>query len=484
MMGSKRHLSRRTFLRGAGTVAIGLPFLEEMVRGRVAAAGGDPPPPDRLITLFFGLGLDPDWQKDFSGALEPLEPFASKMARCSVNVRQGSAGGAHCNTSAVIFVGEEQESVNVAGGPSIDQYLRREIDPAAAVLVSGLWWRRGACDAQALRVFNPDGSPRTPIKRPSEVFDRVFGSVEPPPMDPDPGMSDPEAEAARRAARIRRSVLDTVVEQYRHYRGDRSPLGAASKLKIEQHLTSIREIETQLAPADEIIDDGSVDDGGPGGGGGGDVDTCELPSRPTDPDIADYDRFTYGTGSRAPEIAYTDVERVFHLHADLYALALRCDLVRYGNLMFESAGGHTNLSGTYRALGRSTSFPGDSQHDSYFHRNQKGDAELYQHFALSNLAYFLDLLDDPAHAESNGKTVLENSTVVIGTEYGWNHSKEHVFHAVVGGGGRFKAGDFTSREMNAIDLYNAILEGYGVADPGIGTASRVESEGDGSVILA
>jgi hypothetical protein len=41
---------------------------------------------------------------------------------------------------------------------------------------------------------------------------------------------------------------------------------------------------------------------------------------------------------------------------------MRCDLVRYGNLLFESAGGHTNLEGAYSALGASTLFRGSSQH--------------------------------------------------------------------------------------------------------------------------
>ena len=165
-------------------------------------------------------------------------------------------------------------------------------------------------------------------------------------------------------------------------------------------------------------------------------------------------------------------------------MALRCDLARYGNLMFESAGGHTNLSGTYRAMGASTDFPGDSQHDTYFHGNQRDHARLYQHFAQANLAYFLSQLDDPAHLEANGRSVLDNSTVVIGTEYGWNHDKTDVFHAVVGGGGLYRSGSFVDRRMNGIDLYNAILAGHGV-DARIGTRSGVASEGDArSVLLA
>jgi hypothetical protein len=464
-------LDRRTLLRGAGTVAIGLPFLEEMMArpARAQAAGA----PDRVVTAFFGLGLDPSWQHDFDGPLEPYRTFRDHMACFSVNVGQGSAGGAHCNTSTVIFVGEAQDSVNIAGGPSIDQLIRNAIDPMATTLVSGLWWRRGACDAQAQRVYSPDGSPRPPLKRPSEVFDRVFGHLGGP--APDPG-ADPDVEAQRRELRLKRSVLDSVLGGYRRLTGRSSPLGAASKQKLELHLQSIREIETQLAPADDVIDDGGDD-------GPTEPLACEAPAEPADPDIADYDRFTYGTGNQAPEIAWQDFQRVYRLHADLWAVALRCDLVRYGNLMFESAGGHTNFTGTYSALGDSTTFPGSSQHDSYFHGNQPQNAKLYQHFAQTNLAYFLEQLNDPNYLESNGKTVLENATVVIGTEYGWNHSKRNVFHAVVGGAGRFNAGFFTDREMNCVDLYNAIAQGFGV-DARIGQRSGVDSEGDASVLLA
>ncbi len=465
----KRRLSRRTFLRGTSSIAIALPFLAEMAPSRSVAQAEVP---TRLVTAFFGLGLDPSWQNDFSGPLEPLAPFRDKMAAFSVDLVQGNVGGAHCNTSTVVFVGERQRSVNRAGGASIDQLLRAEVDPSAPTLASGLWWRRGACDAQALRVFGLDGNGRPPVKRPSEVFDRVFGSYRPPPSstEPPPPADSPE----RRARRIERSVLDTVLGQYRSLTGDRSYLGAESKLKLTQHLNSIREIELSLAPADDVIDMG--DPMPPMGA------TCDVPDVPRDPSIADYDRFTYGTGDGAPRIDWQDVQMVFGLHAQLYAMALRCDLVRYGNLMFESAGGHTNLGGTYRAMGESTDFPGNSQHDSYFHGNQPREARLYQHFALSSVAAFLEALDDDDFREANGATVLENATIVLGTEYGWNHNKTDVFHAVFGGGERFQRGFFTDRRMNGIDLYNAILRGHGI-EAGIGSASGIASGGDGNVLL-
>lgn len=288
-----------------------------------------------------------------------------------------------------------------------------------------------------------------------------------------------DTAAAARRRRIQRSILDTVIGEYQHLTGEASFLGAASKRKLDLHLQSIREIERELAPADDVIDGGS--------GANAPIQTCAAPPAPADPDIpdqnaggnpVDYDKFTYGTGDGAPKVQIADVERVFHLHAELYALALRCDLVRYGNLMFESAGGHTNLEGTYSAMGQSTTFPGTSQHDEYFHGNKLEEARLYQHFAQSNLAYFIGLLDDAEYLEQNGKTLLDNTSVVIGTEYGWNHDKNGAFHAVIGGG-RFKPGNYTSQRLNCIDLYNAILLAHGLPAT-VGSATDVESEGDAS----
>ena len=58
-----RVLSRRTLLRGAGTVVIGLPFLEEMRVRSVYAAPGQAPV--RAIDIFFGEGMPNHVQEDF-----------------------------------------------------------------------------------------------------------------------------------------------------------------------------------------------------------------------------------------------------------------------------------------------------------------------------------------------------------------------------------------------------------------------------------
>ena len=55
--------------------------------------------------------------------------------------------------------------------------------------------------------------------------------------------------------------------------------------------------------------------------------------------------------------------------------------------------------------------------------------------------------------KANGKTVLDNTLVVIGTEYGLDHGLSGVFHALAGGHGHFKSG-FFSQPANVVDFYD------------------------------
>ncbi|MEM9194278.1 MAG: hypothetical protein AAGF12_34195, partial [Myxococcota bacterium] len=75
----KKVMSRRTMLRGAGTVAIGLPLMEAMRTTSVFAAA--PEPPVRAYNVFFGLGMPtPLHSEGYSGVIEPLMPVQDKLA--------------------------------------------------------------------------------------------------------------------------------------------------------------------------------------------------------------------------------------------------------------------------------------------------------------------------------------------------------------------------------------------------------------------
>ena len=115
--GYRRVLSRRTWLRGAGSVAIGLPFLSEMRAASVFAA--DPPPPPRVLTFYFGLGIPSAYQQDGFATphLRPLERVADKVAMVrGVYYEKGSRStGNHARGSETVFVGGHRT------GASIDQ---------------------------------------------------------------------------------------------------------------------------------------------------------------------------------------------------------------------------------------------------------------------------------------------------------------------------------------------------------------------------
>ena len=209
---------------------------------------------------------------------------------------------------------------------------------------------------------------------------------------------------------------------------------------------------------------------------------CSPPSSAGDPDINGVSYELKGaTDKEAPTMPHTDFQRAYRLHADLYAMALRCDIVRFGNLLFESSGGHVRFTGKYDALGESLNFDGsNSEHGGIWHAGNRKDARLCQHFFQSNIAYFLGLLDDPEMLEANGKTVLDNSLIVVGTEVGWNHDLKPVFHGVAGGQGHFRPG-FHNQEVSCVDVYNTLLNAFGI-DAKIGVQSGL-SKGNFSPLL-
>ncbi|MEM6994449.1 MAG: DUF1552 domain-containing protein [Myxococcota bacterium] len=447
-------LTRRIVLRGAGSIAIGLPLLEEMMP-KARADEGDGVP-CRLFTMSFGLGIEQAMQlEQFSGPLQPFEPFADRMAFFT-NVDASPLAGSgtpHFSTGAATFTGVPQQGGPEyhAGGPSMEQVMKRGLHPMGVPNVTvpeisvGIWSRTGAV-SQFTRQWNEDGSPGPrPERRPSNVFNTIFGTY----MPPDPGdAADPQLLAERH---VHRSVLDTVLSQYESLTSPASPLGAASKARIDNHLSSIRDVELQLAPIE---------------GGMGPLLECDPPGAGeiVDPQpYSFYDNDTGPTGAGAPEIDWQVADDAMRIIGELMAMGAACDAIRFGSLVCVGAGGHIRFSGQYDALGDSINFSnlfgGGTPHDLIFHAYNAANIRLYQHFAIRQLAHMLAAMD--THMEPNGQTVLDNSVVLVGTEYGENHNATNVFHGVVGGGGRFNPGWYDQAIIPS-DIYDQVLDAYDV----------------------
>ena len=108
-----KQINRRTMIKGLGGVAIGLPFLEEMVVSKAHAATKDIPV--RAFNVFFGLGIPSSLQKEgYNGVLEPLKPLSEKLlimrnvdqVRCDVSGINAHFDGATGSFTAMPAGGE------------------------------------------------------------------------------------------------------------------------------------------------------------------------------------------------------------------------------------------------------------------------------------------------------------------------------------------------------------------------------------------
>src|SRR3990170_3149100 len=221
-------VSRRTLLQGlGGSVIIGLPLLEEMLVSTSHAAS-QAEVPIRAFNVFFGLGIPAPLQKEgFDGVLEPLKPLGDKLLilRGVDQVRCDRSGmNAHYDGATGAFTAEPPDGEAKAGGPSIDQVIRKAHYPdglppgMVPTLVGGTFFRRSRV-GRYVHSYNEDGTVAAVMQEtPRDLFERVFGSVAP---------SGDETDMRRQ--RLQRSVLDAVVDQYKFYTGNNSLLGAASR---------------------------------------------------------------------------------------------------------------------------------------------------------------------------------------------------------------------------------------------------------------
>jgi hypothetical protein len=452
--------SRRKLLRGAGTVAIALPFLPAL-SGRGARAAL-PDPPVRAFNLFHGLGFPTPLQGEgFEGPLAPLSVVGDKLAILrGVNQRRCDEGGinAHFDGASGAFTATPPDGEARAGGPSIDQVLRRATGSTSPTVLAGTYFRRSR-PVRYVHSWNDDGTAAGVMQEaPDRLFSRIFGS--------DPSMVDPSMDPAmQRATRLRRSVLDSVVDQYTFYQSAASPLGAAAKATLSNHLEKIREYETRAF-------------------GMGMEPSCTVPGAPGGSTIphgagADPD----GTGI---DITVDALTAEFRLLSDIYALGIQCDAFRFGCLTFQAAGERIRLRGAYDYdggrfydfddAGERAGQTGDQacSHEWWHEFNPSADnspLRAHIHLMMRELAYFLSQLADPAYSDENGLTILENSMVTISTESGDGRHNDvprelsGVFHAISGANERFRTGAVIDLgDVEGKDVYNTMLEAMGVGE--------------------
>ncbi|MEW4528317.1 DUF1552 domain-containing protein [Maioricimonas sp. JC845] len=452
-------ISRRTALKGLGGITIGLPFLEEMLAS-TAAAAPQAAVPVRAFNVFFGLGIPAPIQTEgYDGVFEPLKPLADKLLimRNVDQVRCDQKGiNAHFDGASGAFTAEPPDGEARAGGPSLDQVIRRAHHPdgmpadQVPTLVAGTFFRRSRV-SRYVHSYNEDGTVAAMMQEtPRALFERVFGAV---------NIADDDA----RTRRLKLSVLDTVVDQYRLYTGQRSPLGAASRARLSEHLDRIREYEQRAFALEQ--------------------QRADAPKMPPRSELAHGG--AADPGGEGIDITLEELRQEWRLLADLYALAIQTDRARFGSITFLAAGERIRLTGKYEYDGRLVHEFNDSRqlnasgsqgcsHEWWHRFNEKKDNQqlrAHAHMKLNEVAYFLSRLDGPDCVEANGRTILDNTLLTISTESGdgrHNDPKRElsgVFHAITGANGRFRTGQILDVNAEGLDVYNTMLDAMGAGRP-------------------
>jgi len=262
-----RRLSRRRLLQAAG-VGLGLPWFESLAT-RLAAAESvaSAPPPTRLAILYVPNGVNVrEWTSTGSGTdyrlsptLAPLERLKSEITVISglnhENATPGpDGGGDHARSTAVYLTGVRPKKTggsDIRNGVSIDQLIARQVGrftrlPSLELSTDGAR-TTGRCDSgySCAYQFNLSWSSSTrPVpaeQNPRAVFERLFGPG-------DTETTDGDAAARRR---LRQSVIDFVLDDARSL--DRE-LSRADRLKLDEYLTAVRDVERKIERAEQAPD--------------------------------------------------------------------------------------------------------------------------------------------------------------------------------------------------------------------------------------
>jgi hypothetical protein len=317
MKPTKRTLDRRTLLRGAGKVAIALPFLDAMTPRRAQAQAAALP--KRLFTFvnengvvgsaWFPTGSEKDFQ--LNTIHKPLEAWKSNLILFDGMDQMARGGTAHMRGKCACLTGQPNNGGR-ATGISIDQAVANHIGTGtriksveASVAIKGNF-RDGVFHSGPGQFIPPEDDP-------AKVFARLFSAGVPAPAG-GAGPSTANEDFARLRAR-RKSILDLALTEYQRVSGT---LGGGDRQRLERHMTVIRQVEQGLEA---------------GASGGAAVNqACRMPAAPA------VDTFVTTTKS----------------HLDLLIMALACDITRVASIQWRSSdtsftwagvnGGHHNIS--------------------------------------------------------------------------------------------------------------------------------------------
>ena len=380
---TKRHMPRRTFLRGIGA-SVALPLLDAMLPAMAAT----PTAQSRYSFLHVPHGASPGyWRPTGSGKswqlsriLQPIAPFKDRLTvisgtdhRMATSLSPEESAGDHSRTAAVYLSAahpKRTEGQDIHAGITIDQVLANKIGqasplPSLEMCIEDVG-SLGVCGVGYSCAYTNSiswSSPTSPLpmeRNPQVVFERLFGDG---------------GTAEERAARKRedRSILDSVLaDMNRLKRG----LGPSDLARFDDYLDDVREIERRIALAEATS-------------------------------AGDFAR---------PETAELPFDEHVKLMLDLQVLAFKADITRVATMMFSR-----DLSAkVYTESGVPDAYHALSHHQSDPVRMERYAKLNAYHVGIAG--YFLDKLQSTPEGDSN---LLDNSLVIYGSPMGNSDLHDH-----------------------------------------------------------
>ncbi|MEZ5288910.1 MAG: DUF1552 domain-containing protein [Vicinamibacterales bacterium] len=452
MLITKRHLSRRTVLKGLGVTAA-LPFLDAMVPASTAWAKTAAASKVRLAALEMvhgsagstAYGIKTNlWSpaatgRDFDlspGSLAPLEGVKQHITIVSnTDLRQAEAfttpeiGGDHFRASAVFLTQAHPKQTmgsDVRAGVSLDQLYAQRVGqdtpiPSMQLCIEPVD-QAGGCEYNYSCVYTDSISwadaetPLPMIRDPRTVFDQLFGVG-----------ATKEERAQRR--REDKSILDGLTDSVTRLK---ARIGAADRARLDDYLEDVREIERRIQKVEAFNSSGQE---------------RELPGAPVG----------------VPDSYDEHVRLMF----DLQALAFGSDITRvFAFKMSRDVSGRV-----FPSTGVTTGFHNASHHNAREDRIR--DFAKINQYHVSLLPHFIEKL---ASMKEGDGTVLDNTLIIYGSPMGdpnvHNHRRCPLLFAghaggALKGGLHIKAADGTPMANTFVD----VLHKLGQDDASFGDSS-------------
>ena len=441
---TKKHLSRRTVLKGAG-VNMALPFLSAMVPASTALAQTAAAP--KIRTGFFylphgaimyntshGPAMD-RWTPSGSGAnfklntiMASLEPHKKYVTSFGNLENAATAGSVHTFTPATWLSATRPTTTGAVATMSatLDQVIAKMISQDTPLPSLELCSETiaqvaaGSGGSYTTLSFRDEHSPLPMEYNPRKVFLQLFGEGDTP---------QERASIGRQTS----SMLDLILDRTKKLQGE---LGGEDRAVLDGYLDSVREIERRAQKASAK-----------------DLSAFQIPDAP----VGELEKF----------------EEQVKLMFDLLALAYQADLTRVATYIMVAEG--TNR--TYNHIGVSDSFHPVSHHANDLERINK--LVKIQTWHLEKFAEFLAKM---AKTPDGQGSLLDHSIFMYGSNMSNSdlHNNYPIPNIVVGGGnGKMKLGGqhLTLPERTPIaNLHLTLLQKVGLERDHFGDSTGTISE--------